>query len=63
MTRQEIIDELFEFRTMLDRCGFDPDCCEDCPVTDSCDKFGTNAGGHAVNVLDAAIEMLKEKNE
>lgn len=62
MDIQTIIEELTEFRTMLDTCGFDPDCCEDCQVAYSCDKFGDNAGGHAVEVLDAAIEKLKEKN-
>ena len=63
MTKQEVIDELTEFRTMFEACGFDTEFCDNCPVIDSCDKFGTNAGGHTVKVLDAAIEMLKEKNE
>ena len=61
MTRQKVIDGLFEFRTVLDCCFADtPDDCETCPAKSACDRFGANGYEYALEVIDAAIEMLRE---
>lgn len=67
MNRQDIIDELFELRTMQESCintsGDIRDICHNCPVRDSCDKFFVTTPEHLVKVLDEAIEILREIKE
>ncbi len=64
MNRQDIIDELFELRTMQESCINTPgDMCHNCPVKDSCDKFFISSPEHLVKVLDEAIEILREIKE
>ena len=60
MTRQKVIDELFEFRTVLDCCSGFEDICEACPVNSACDRFGANGYEYTLEVIDTAIEMLRE---
>lgn len=64
MNRQDIIDELFELRTMQESCiNTRGDMCHICPVKDSCDKFFISSPEHLVKVLDEAIEILREIKE
>lgn len=57
MTTKEIIDELFEFRTMLEGCGED---CFNCAFEGSCKKFTSGEPEYYLHVIDSAIEKLRE---
>lgn len=62
MTRQKVIDELFDIRTVLDCCfAVPPDDCEPCPGRSVCGRFGASEYEYALEVIDTAIEMLKDE--
>lgn len=64
MSRQDIIDELTELRTMQEGCmNYQSVICHNCPVKESCDKFFISTPEHLLEVLDGAIEILREIKE
>ena len=66
MSRQDIIDELVELRTMQENCNNTRgDICHNCPVKDRCDKLFNfiSSPEHLLEVLDRTIEILREIKE
>ena len=62
MDLQTIIDELTEFRTLIEGCD-EERCINGCPYEDECLKFGNDHYYYTCMIIDAAIEKLREKNE
>ena len=49
-------------QTVVDCCFADtPDDCETCTAKSACDLFGANGYEYALEVIDTAIEMLKNE--
>ncbi len=64
MFYHDVIKELTEFRTMMESCISEPDrYCDNCAVKESCNKFFIEQPEHLIEVLDKAIEMLREDLE